>query len=556
MPETPIFNQPSRAPQVRVNAPRQRVFDVCIIGSGAAGGFMAKELTAAGAQTILLEGGRRIAVAEMNSHAWPYELPRRGYGFRHQAAMYPDDIEQGIEYRGDRIAVNRVRNLGGRTFHWNAATYRFAPDDFREWSRHGIEEDWPLSYEELAPFYDYVEQEMHVFGTKENLKYLPDGNFVGPAPPLRCAERYAQPRLAKLGMNLISSRKAVLLKGRGERGGCHYCGHCMNVCDVRAIWSSDITVIPQALATGRLTLRMNALVREILIDAEGLARGVSFIDRQTGKVEEVRAKIVIVCGATIESARLLLNSTSEKFPNGLANNNDMVGRYLGGHSQTVFIGYLKDLIGTDTWQGDGVTDHAYIPRFVDRGRDFVGGYGYQMNYVSRRVAHPSKFVPGFGAAYKRRVRELLPGIFQMGGYGKVEHRPQNRVTVDPKQTDRYGIPIPVVRFEFSENDRALFRDIVTSAHRIFDVCGAEMRQFESPNIGGFASHEVGTIRMGRDPKTSVLNEWNQSREVRNLFVVDGSCFTTFPEKNPTLTIAALAVRCARHIAEMRRRGEI
>lgn len=546
-----------------MNLPKTKIYDVCIIGSGAAGGFMAKELTAAGAETILLEGGRKVAVEEMNSHAWPYDLPKRGFGFRHQAAMYPDEIERQIEYRGDRIAVNRVRNLGGRTFHWNAATYRFAPVDFREWSVNGIEEDWPITYEELAPFYDYVEQEMHVFGTKENLEYLPDGNFVAPAPPLRCAERYAKPRLARIGMNLISSRKAVLLRSNGAsrangngRGNCHYCGHCMDVCDVRAIWSSDITVIPQALATGKLTLRMNALVREILVDKEGLASGVSFIDRQTRKVEEVRAKLVVVCGASIESARLLLNSKSQKFPNGLANNNDMVGRYLGGHSQTTFTGYLRDLVRTDTWQGDGVTDHAYIPRFVRRGRDFAGGYGYQLNYASRRAVPQARAVPGFGSDFKRGIRDLQPAMFQMGGYGKVEHRPVNRVTTDPAKTDSYGIPIPIVNFEFGDNDRALFRDIVASAEKIYDACGAELKLHQSPGIGGFASHEVGTIRMGRNPKTSVLNEWNQAREVNNLFVVDGSCFTTFPEKNPTLTIAAIAVRCARHIAARRRSGEI
>ncbi|MDX2030614.1 MAG: GMC family oxidoreductase [Blastocatellia bacterium] len=539
-----------------MNLAKTKTYDVCIIGSGAAGGFMAKELTAAGAETILLEGGRSIDVEEMNCHAWPYDLPKRGFGFRHQAQMYPDEIEKQIEYRGDRISVSRVRNLGGRTFHWNAACYRFAPDDFREWSVNGIEEDWPLTYEEIAPFYDYVEREMHVFGTKENLPFLPDGNFVAPAPPLRCAERYAQPRLARIGMNLISSRKAVLLKGRGGRGACHYCGHCMDVCDVRAIWSSDITVIPQALATGRLTLRTNALAREILLNPDGLVRGVSFVDRRTRKVEEVRAKLVVVCCATIESARLLLNSKSEKFPNGLANNNDVVGRYLGGHSQTTFMGFLKDLVATDTWQGDGVTDHAYIPRFVKRGRDFVGGYGYQLNYVSRRVAHPARHVEGFGSAYKKRVRELQPGLFQMGGYGKVEHRPSNRVTTDPRKTDNYGIPIPIIQFEFGENDRALFRDLVESAQKIYDACDAELTVNRNVSIGGFASHEVGAVRMGKNPKTSVLNAWNQSHEVRNLFVVDAGCFTTFPEKNPTLTIAALAVRCARHIAAQRKKGAL
>jgi choline dehydrogenase-like flavoprotein len=540
-----------------MNIIQKKIYDVCIIGSGAAGGFMAKELTAAGADVILLEGGRKIDVAEMNNHAWPYELPRRGFGFQHQAAMYPDNINRSIEYHGDRISVNRVRNLGGRTFHWNAATYRFAPDDFREWSVNGVEEDWPLMYEELAPFYDYVEQEMHVFGTRENLKYLPDGNFVAPAPPLRCNEVFARPRLKKIGLDLIASRKAVLLKSRKNRGACHFCGHCMDVCDARSIWSSDITVIPEALATGKLTLRTNALAREVLVNNDGLASGVSFVDRLTGKTEEVNAKLVVVSCASIESARLLLNSKSAKFPHGLANNNDIVGRYLGGHSQTTFIGYLKDLLHTDTWQGDGVTDHAYIPRFIDKHQDFAGGYGYQLNYVTRRSPHHAKSVAGFGASYKQRVRELHGAIFQMGGYGKVEHRATNRVTTDPKKVDRFGIPIPIVHFEFSAMDHALFKDIVATAQRIYEALGAELVLNNFTNsIGGFASHEVGTVRMGKDQKTSVLNSYCQAHEVKNLFVVDASCFTTFPEKNPTLTIAAIAVRSARYIAEQRRRGNL
>ncbi|MBS1807844.1 MAG: GMC family oxidoreductase [Acidobacteria bacterium] len=518
---------------------------------------MAKELTAAGAETILLEGGRKIEVAEMNNHAWPYELPKRGFGFRHQAEMYPDDIEKHIEFHGDKIGVSRVRNLGGRTFHWNAATYRFAPDDFREWSLNGIEEDWPLTYEELAPFYDYVEQEMHVFGTRENLKHLPDGNFVAEAPPLRCAEIFAKPQLKKLGINLIASRKAVLLKSRKNRGACHYCGHCMDVCDVRAIWSSDITVIPEALATGKLTLRTNALAREVLINQDGRVSGVSFVDRITGKVEEVYAKVVVVSCASIESARLLLNSKSSRFPNGLANNNDIVGRYLGGHSQTTFTGYLKDLVKTDTWQGDGVTDHAYIPRFVDKHKDFVGGYGYQMNYVSRRYPLHAKSVPGFGLSYKTRVRDLQPALFQMGGYGKVEHRPTNRVTTDPRKVDKFGIPIPIIHFEFSPADRALFKAIVDTARQMYETLGAELTPGDFNNqIGGFASHEVGTVRMGKSPKTSVLNSYCQSHDIKNLFVVDASCFTTFPEKNPTLTIAAIAVRSARYLAEQRRKGNL
>jgi choline dehydrogenase-like flavoprotein len=539
-----------------MNIQKKKIYDVCVIGSGAAGGFMAKELTAAGAEVILLEGGAKGKLEDLLIHDWPYELPKRGFGLYKQAILYPDNIAREIEYHGDRIGVNRIRTLGGRTFHWNAATYRFAPDDFREWSVNGIEEDWPLTYEEIAPFYDYVEQEMHVFGTKENLKHLPDGNFVAPAPPLRCAEVYAKPRLKKLGLDLIASRKAVLLKSRKGRGACHYCGHCMDVCDVRAIWSSDITVIPEALATGKLTLRLNALAREVLVNKDGLVSGVSFIDRTTGKTEEIAAKIVVVSCASIESARLLLNSKSEKFPNGLANNNDIVGRYLGGHSQTTFTGYLKDLIKTDTWQGDGVTDHAYIPRFVDKHKDFAGGYGYQLNYVSRRSPLHAKSVAGFGVSYKQRVRDLQPALFQMGGYGKVEHRPVNRVTTDPNKVDKFGIPIPIIHFEFSARDHALFNAIVATAEQIYDALGTELNLNPNPSIGGFASHEVGTVRMGSNPKTSVLNSYCQAHEIKNLFVVDAGCFTTFPEKNPTLTIAAIAVRSARYLAEQRRKGNI
>ncbi len=535
---------------------QKKIYDVCIIGSGAAGGFMAKELTAAGAETILLEGGRKIDVAEMNCHAWPYELPKNGFGFQHQAAMFPDNINRDVIYSGDRIGVNRSRNLGGRTFHWNAATYRFAADDFREWSVNGVEEDWPVSYQEIAPFYDYVEKEMHVFGTREKLKHLPDGNFVAPAPPLRCAEVFAKPRLKKIGLDLISSRKAVLLKSRPGRGACHYCGHCMDVCDTRAIWSSDITVIPEALATGKLTLRTNALAREVLVNKNGRVSGVSLIDRVTGKTEEVYAKIVVVSCASIESARLLLNSKSEKFPNGLANNNDIVGRYLGGHSQTTFIGYLKDLVKGDTWQGEGVTDHAYIPRFIDKHKDFAGGYGFQMNYVSRRSPIHAKAMQGFGVGLKQRVRDLQPALFQMGGYGKVEHHPTNRVTTDPNKVDKFGIPVPLIHFEFSARDRALFDNIVATAQQIYDALGTELYLTPNHTIGGFASHEVGTVRMGKNPKTSVLNSYCQSHEVKNLFVVDAGCFTTFPEKNPTLTIAALAVRSARYIAEQRKKRNL
>lgn len=537
---------------------RKKIYDVCVIGSGAAGGFAVKELTAAGADTILLEAGNKGRLEDLYIHDWPYDLPKRGFGLFKQASLYGDNIRQAIEYRGDRIGIDRIRTLGGRTFHWNAACFRFSADDFREHSLYGIEEDWPLTYAELAPFYSYVEREMHVFGTREHLPHLPDGDFVAASPRLRCSELLAQKKLARRGIQLIPTRKAVLLKGQKGRGACHYCGHCMDVCDVRAVWSSDITVIPEAMATGRLTLRLNALARKILVNNEGLVSGVSVIDRVTGKEEEIYARVMVIACATIESARLLLNSTSQKFPNGLANSNDLVGRYLTGHITTGATGYLKDLIGHDTFAGDGATDHAYIPRFNQtRGkRDYVGGYGMQINYVNQQWPYHARAVTGFGSSYKQRVRQLQPAMFQLGAWGKVEARAENRVTVDPAKVDKFGIPIPVIDFKWSTNDLRLFKEMRQDVLEVMDTCDAELTLRGAEEPGGFASHETGTIRMGRDAKTSVLNRFNQAHEVKNLFVVDGSCFTTFPEKNPTLTIAALAVRSARYLAAQRKRGTL
>lgn len=541
-----------------MNILQKKIYDVCVIGSGAAGGFMVKELTAAGADTILLEAGTPGRLEDLYIHDEPYELPKRGFGLFKQASLYPDDIRNAIEYRGDRVSIDRIRTLGGRTFHWNAACLRFSADDFRERSLHGIEEDWPISYEELAPFYDYVEREMSVFGTRENLSVLPDGNFVAESPRLRCSEVIAQRKLKKIGVNLIPTRKSVLLKGRGQRGACHFCGHCMDVCDVRAVWSSDITVIPEAMATGKLTLQMNALAREVLVNKDGRVSGVSIIDRRTGKEEQIYARNVVVSCASIESARLLLNSKSEKYPNGLANSNDLVGRYLGGHVNWGATGYLKELVGKDTFTGDGMTDHAYIPRYNHaRGkRAYVGGWGMQMNYVSYRTPHHAKAVAGFGSSYKRRVRDLQPAMFQVGAWGKAVHRPDNRVTVDLQKVDKWGIPIPIIQFTWGENDLKLFREMREGVLEVLDTCGTELLMQGGAEPGGFASHEVGTVRMGRDAKTSVLNSYCQSHEIKNLFVVDGSCFTTFPEKNPTLTIAAVAVRSARYLAAQAKRGDL
>jgi choline dehydrogenase-like flavoprotein len=361
-----------------------------------------------------------------------------------------------------------------------------------------------------------------------------------------------------MGFPVISVRKAVLTRPYDNRPPCHYCGHCMTGCKVSAIFTTPDCMLPKARATGNFTLRQNAIVREILVDREGRARAASFVDTVTKQEEQVQARIVVVCGATVESARLLLNSRSPHHPNGLANSNGVVGRYLHGHIQDQVRVYLKELEGTPPVNQDGATDHVYVPRYnhLFGRQDYVGGWGLQVNYGSYMFPFQAHDLSGYGPSFKEQVRKLQPGFLMYGSWGKVVSRPENRVTVDPNVLDDYGIPIPVVHFRFGKNDSALWHAANQSQLEIAShLKGTVFPAFRNAP-SGFASHAVGTIRMGKNPKTSVLNGFCQSRDVKNLFVTDGSCFTTTSEKNPTLTIMALSLRAADYIKRKRKTGEL
>ena len=528
-------------------------FDVCVIGSGPAGGVLSKELAEAGAKVALVEAGRVMKFEEFQYHAWPYELPFRG---RRRPGTpppaYPKEVRESIRYQDcDNISVDRIRAVGGRSIHWNAVCLRFAERDFRERSLEGIEEDWPLTYQELAPDYSHVEKMIGVTGSRENLDIIPDGEFLPPLN-LRCSEQIVKRACGKMGIRMIPARKAVLTRPYDNRPPCHYCGRCMEGCDVGAVFSTPVSMFPKAMKTGNFTLLANKIVRELRVDREGRVKSASVIDATTRKEEEIEASIFAVCCGAPESARLLLNSRSPQFSHGLANSNDMVGRYLHGNVAANVIGYLQDLVGTKPVNNDGATDHTYIPRFnhlSGKKNGYSGGFHYQLNYAGFLFPNHARLLEGFGGAYKKQVRDMQPGFVQMGGWGKAQARPENRVTVDRNQLDAWGIPIPVLHFRFCENDVALWKDTVEKAHEILHAAGARLITNTLDAPAGFGSHEAGTVRMGLDKRTSVLNSYCQAHEVKNLFVVGGSAFTTYPEKNPTLTIMALAVRTARYIAE-------
>ena len=521
------------------------VYDVCVIGSGPAGGVLSKELAEAGARVVLLEAGRLHTSKEFHFHSWPYDFPKR---VRPEPG-YPKEVVDSIRYENsDDVHMDRIRTVGGRSIHWNAGCFRFAEWDFRERSLEGVEEDWPISYAEMAPYYSHVEKMIGVTGSRENLAVLPDGEFLPPLK-MRCSDLLVKRGCEKLGIPFIPTRKALLTQPYDKRPACHYCGHCMEGCDVGAIFSVPAAMLPKARATGRFTLLQNQLAREILVDAEGQARAVSVIDTESRQIREIRAKRFAVCCATIESARLLLNSRSQRYPNGLANSSDVVGRHLHGHLVVQFLSYLDELVGGKPTNNDGALDHTYIPRFnMDKkSRNYVGGFQFQNQFFGFRYPYQAQYLKGFGADFKKRVRTLQPAFFHTGVFGKTLARPENRVTVDQTRRDAYGIPIPVVQFRFGENDLALWKDMRVKGQEILHAANAQVVIDTSKKPTGFASHEVGTVRMGHDPKTSALNAFCQSHDVKNLYVVDGSCFVTFPEKNPTLTIMALATRAARHM---------
>ena len=532
-------------------------YDVCVIGSGPAGGTMAKELCEGGAKVIMLEAGQEVDPPYL-SHKWPYELPYRGLRGEKQALFYPKDISKVIYRSSDQVGVDRIRVLGGRSLHWNAVTLRYAPQDFRGRSLEGLEENWPITYEEIAPYYDRVEKLIGVCGRNDHLEILPGGTHYLPPIPWRCSEHILGRATRTMGIPLISVRKAVLTVPYDNRPPCHYCGHCMDGCDVSSVFTTPDCMLPKARATGNFTLRQNSIAREILVDQEGKARGVSIVDRLTKQEEEVRAKVIVVCCATVESARLLLNSRSPRHPNGLGNSNGVVGRYLHGHQVTGVEMYLKELEGTPPTNQDGATDHVYIPRYsqLSGKADYAGGWGIQVNFASYMFPSQAHHLHGYGAAFKAQVRKMQPGFLQMAAFGKTVSAPANYVTVDPNQKDRYGIPIPVVHYRFVPNDYAMWRAQKQSMLEI----ASRMKGTVYPDFGtgprGFASHAVGTIRMGKNPKTSVLNAYCQSRDVKNLFVTDGSTFTATSEKNPTLTIMALSMRAADYIKRQRKLGHL
>lgn len=561
-------------------APRSQPYDVCIIGSGAGGGTAAKVLTEGGLNVVMLEAGPNVyPEKDYKEHMWPYELPHRGAGvgghlrnelnteFMAPNGFWEIEGEPYTTAPGSSFRWFRSRIEGGRTNHWGRIALRFGPADFKPHSTDGMGDDWPITYEELAPYYDKVESFIGVFGSRENVPNAPDGIFLPPPKP-RCTETLIKKSCDTLGITCIPSRLAILTKPLNGRAACHYCGECGRGCITASNFSSSQVMLPVARTTGRFTFIPNAMARELAIGKDGIVREVSYIDKATRTEKRVRARTFVVAASACESARLLLNSKSSLFPDGLANSSGTVGHYLTDSVGSSLGGYFPQLEKIPRHNHDGVGGmHMYMPWWLfGKKNDFLRGYHIEFGGGQGMpgVGHfdgISEHHEGYGVSLKQNCRRFYGTTIGFAGRGEMIPNEKSFCEIDPNVVDRWGIPVLRFHWEWGENElkmvqhmQGTFRAIIESAGGT--VIGDRQDARTSISEGGTIIHELGTVRMGNDPKKSALNRNCQAHDVKNVFVADAAPFVSNPDKNPTLSIMALSWRTSEYILDQFRKGEI
>jgi len=559
---------------------RQAPYDVCIIGSGAGGGMAAYALTRAGARVVMLEAGPAWYASKNSQMLTPaYATPMRGRATHTRPFGEFDACDGGWEIDGEpytrasgtKFDWWRGRMLGGRTNHWGRISLRFGPEDFRGKTRDGLGDDWPIAYEDLAPFYDQVDDLIGVFGSKEGIHNEPDGKFLPPPKP-RCYELLVKKASDNLKITCIPSRLSITTTAKPGRQACHYCGQCNRGCSVKANFSSPDVLIAPALATGRLTLLTNSMAREVTIGPDGLATGVQYIDKETGEDRHVAAKIVVLAASAFESARLLLNSRSSLFPQGLANSSGVVGKYITDTTGSDVSGFIPAMVDHVPHNEDGVGGmHLYMPWWLDNKKlDFPRGYHIEVygglgqpgyGFMGGIQRYPGK--GGYGAKLKEDYRRYYGATIGFSGRGEQIPNDKCYTEIDPNVVDKFGIPVLSFHWDWTDNELNQVKHMQETFRALIHEMGGTpfspmptKEQGYGIAAGGRIIHELGGVRMGNDPKSSALNRNCQAHDVKNLFVADGGPFVTQANKNPTWTILALSWRTADYIAQQRKAGAL
>jgi choline dehydrogenase-like flavoprotein len=544
-------------------------FDVIVVGSGASGGWACKRLAEAGLKVALLEAGRPQSDKNFTEHKPEFELKYRNKAHELIRKTRPIQVKFGVcnEYTYDWFVndleepyttpadkpfnwMGRLRMTGGRTNVWGRVSLRFSDWDFKSASLDGYGENWPLGYKDIEPYYDLVEKYVGITGSAESLEHLPDGQFQPPVP-LTCQETLFRNRVKeKLGRTVTPTRSANLTKPINGRGPCHFCGPCERGCMTHSYFNSAFTTVADALATGNCTLISNAMAYKVLMDPDrNRARGILYVDRNTRQSREVHARTVILCAQSQESVRILLNSATPQYSNGLANSSGVLGHYLTAHVRSGGGSGEFPAFNSKPSLGAPVKPLGiYIARFRNLPntppyKKFLRGFGYE----GESSTEFNWEAPGFGEAYKKALLEPRNKI-DITGFGEVLPRWDNFVELDSNVKDVYGIPALKIHMSDGENERAMIKDMGDSAGEMLEAAGAKnIRTYAHPSAPRWALHEAGIARMGADPKKSVLNQFQQTHDIKNLFVMDASGFTSNPCQNPTLTIMALCVRSCDHL---------
>lgn len=536
------------------------VHDVVVIGSGAAGGMAAWNLSRQGVDVLLLDAGTRFNPASYWSHVKPWEWNARIDRGQRPPAFRLDAREQPVELP-QPFDLWRVWGRGGRTNIWGRVSLRYGDVDFTGPAKDGWEIPWPIRYKDIAPYYDKVDQLIGVCGGDDDQDVLPGSRFHLPPPAPRCGEQLLKKAAGSIGIRMVAGRRAVLTRPHNGRAACHYCGACGRGCDIAAFFNSSDYLIEPALKTGRVKVIDNAVVARVLTGEDGRANAVQYFDRFTKAERQVKARTVVVAAGAIDSTRILLNSRSSRYPNGIGNSNDVIGRYLCEQIRFHMYGFLPELLGAAVQNDDGITgEHVYLPRFNHRSpRKYLRGFGMQLwGCGAQANANYAKTMDGFGASFKSAVKKRYPALVALHPYGEVLPYRDNRVTVEGTANDQYGVPVARIEFKIGENERKMAAEMYDAAEAILRAAKAEVLPFRRGTVDmpGAAIHEHGTCRMGDDPKRSALNGFCQMHEVPNVFVMDGSAFPTATEKNPTLTILALAWRASDYLAEQLKRQRL
>ena len=563
---------------------RSEVYDAVIVGSGAGGGMTAWVLASKGLRVLMLEAGRHYdPYEETPMFQEPRDAPLRGTGTPDKEfGFYDATVDGGWRIPGEPYSSApgsefmwwRSRMLGGRTNHWARNSFRMGPYDFKPHSRDGLGVDWPLSYDDLAPWYDKTETVVGVYGSNDGLENHPDSapGVLHHPPAPRVGELLIKAGCDDLGIPCVPARRAVLTRPVGERSACFYATACGRGCSIGAAFQTPTSLLPMAIATGRLDVITDAMVYEVHLSAAGKAEGVNYIDKKSGAHSSAVGRVVVLAASAGETARILLNSRSTRFPDGAANSSGQVGRNLMDTVGAGMSAQFPVLENRPAYNEDGAMGlHMYIPfwlyREQERGElDFPRGYHYELGAAGRRqpgmsIGGIADFAGSYGSKLKEDMRRYYGSFLSFTCRGEMIPNAGSWCEIDPEDTDRWGIPTLRFHYQWSDHELNMVRHFQKTTKMIIERLGGVIQgdvlpPGEAISTGGEIIHEVGTARMGDDPDLSVTNQYGQCWDIDNLFITDGSVFASKAHKNPTLTIMALAWRSADYLAGQLGRDEL